>query len=64
MLFVADVKVISILLLLRSFQALLGVFGLVGGGVSIHGTHVVNTVCTLHPEVSDEETPLHLLLVL
>ena len=55
--FEAGIEIIVILLLLRGFQALLGVFGLVGGGVSIHDTHVINTVCTLRPKVSDEETP-------
>ena len=62
--FEAGVRLLFILLLLRSFQAILGFFGLVGGGVSIHGTHVVNTVCPLNPEVSDEEITLQLLLVL
>ena len=52
-LFEASVKIILILLLLSGFQALLGGFGLVGGGVSIHEIHVVDTVHPLNPEVSD-----------
>ena len=53
MLFEEGVKVLLLLLLLSSFQALIGCFGLVGGGVSIHNTHVVNTVLPLRQEVSD-----------
>ena len=52
------------LLLLSSFQALLGIFRLVGGGVSIHDTHVVNTVHNLLPEVSNEEIPFQLPIIL
>ena len=63
-LFEAGVNIIIFLILLSILQALLGVFGLVGGGVSIHDTHVVNTVRPLHPEVSDEDNPLQLYLVL
>ena len=62
--FEADIEVILLLLLLGVFQKLLRSFGLVGGGVSIHDTHVVNTVCPLRIEVSDEKIPLHILLVL
>ena len=47
--FEAGIEIIVILLLLRGFQALLGVFGLVGGGFSIHNTHIVNTVRPLRP---------------
>ena len=53
-LFEVGVKILLFLLLLSSFQALLRVFVLVGGVVSIHDTHVVNTVRTLSPEFSDE----------
>ena len=60
-LFELDIKII--LRLLSVFQALLGGLGLVGGGASIHDTHVVNTVRPLRPEVSDEETPLQIYLV-
>ena len=45
--FEAGVEVLLLLLLLSGFQALLGFFLLVGGGISIHYTHVVNTVRTL-----------------
>ena len=50
--FEAGVKILLYLPLLISFQVLLGRFGLVGVGVSIHDTHVGNTVCPLHPEIS------------
>ena len=50
--------------LLRSFQALLRGFGLVGGGISINNTHVVNNVCPLCPEVYDDDTSLLLSYVL
>ena len=63
-LFEAGVKVFLLLLLLSGFQELIVFFGLVGGGVSIHDTHVVNTVCPLIPKVSDEDTPLQLSLIL
>ena len=56
-LFVADVEIILLIILIRGFQAVLGVFGLVGGGVSIHTTNAVNTVRPLGTEISDEETP-------
>ena len=54
MLFEAGIKMLIFLRLLSSLQELLEVFGLVGGGISIHDTHVVNTVYTLYPEVSDK----------
>ena len=53
MLFEAGVKIILHILLLRGFQALLGGFGLVGGGYNIHDTHVMSTVRPLRPEVPD-----------
>ena len=53
-----------LLLLISIFQALLGCFGLVVGSIIIHDMYVVNTVCTLYPEVSDEEIPLWISLVL
>ena len=62
--FEASVKIILILLFLSGFKALLGVFGLVGGGVSIHDIRAVDTVCPLNPEVSDEKIFLQLSLVL
>ena len=62
MLFEAGTEILLFLLLLRGFQALLGGFGLVGGGSNIHGTHVINTFRSLHPDISDEEIPFHLQL--
>ena len=59
----AGFKIILILLLISGFQALLGFFVLVGFGIGIHDTHVVNNVRPLHQEVSTEETPLNLPLV-
>ena len=50
--------------LLSSFHTLIDGFGLVGGGVNIHDMNVVNTVCPLHPEVSEDYISLHPLLVL
>ena len=62
--FEAGVNILLLLCLLSGFQAVLGGFGMVGGGISIHDTHVVNTVRTLNTEVSDEETPLQFSYVL
>ena len=53
-LFEAAIELILLLIPLGSFQSFLGGFGLVGDGVSIHDTHVVNNFCPLRPEVSDE----------
>ena len=64
MLFEAGVDILLFHFLLISFQALLGGFGLIGCGIIIHDTHVVNTIRTLHPWVSDEETPLKLFYIL
>ena len=63
-LFEAGVNVLLLLLILSAFQALLGGFVLVGGGVSIHFMHAVNTLPPLSPGVYDEEIPLQILLVL
>ena len=63
-LFEAGFKVLLIILFFSGFQALLGGFGLVGGGVSIHHMHIMNTVHTLRTEVSDEEISLQLLPIL
>ena len=63
-LFEAGVEIILLIILIRSFQALLEGFGLVVGGVSIHGTHAINTVYPLRPEVYDEEIPLQIYLVI
>ena len=52
-LFEADVKILLLLILFRGFQAPLGFFGLVGGGASIHDTHVVNIFRSLHPDYFD-----------
>ena len=59
-LFEAGSEVLLLLLLLSSFQELIGGFGMLGGGVSIHNTHVVNTVHPLCPDLYDEEIPLWL----
>ena len=64
MIFEVGVKVLLLILLLRGLQTLIGFFEPVGGGVIIYDMHVVNNVCSLRPEVSEEETPHHLLLVL
>ena len=58
--FEAGIKIIFFLRLLSSLKVLLGGFGLVGGGVSIHDTHVVNNIRPLYTEVYDEEIPLNL----
>ena len=54
MLFEAGVNILLLLCLLSGFQAVLGGFGMVGGGISIHDTHVVNNIRPLLTEVSDE----------
>ena len=56
--------IIPLLLLDSGFQELLGGFGLLRGGVSINNTHFVNNVCPLRPEVSYENIPLQISLVL
>ena len=43
-LFEAAIELVLLLISLGSFQSFLGVFGLVGDGVSIHDTHVMSTV--------------------
>ena len=57
-LFEAGVNILILLLPLSGFQALFRGVGMVGGGISIHDTHVMNTVHPLRSEVSDEEIPL------
>ena len=64
MFFEAGVDLLHLLILISCFQALIRVSGLVGGGVSIHDTHFMNNFRPLYPEVSDEDIPLHLSLVL
>ena len=54
-LFESGDEVLLLLILLSFFKVLLRGFVLVGGGVSIHYTHVTNTACPLHLEVSYEE---------
>ena len=49
MLIGTSVEVLLLLLLLDSLQAIISFFGLVGDGVSINDTHVVNNVCPLCP---------------
>ena len=63
-LFEAGIKTLLFLLLLSGLQALRRGFGMVGVGVSIHDTYVVNTFLPLRPEVYDEDIPLHLSFVL
>ena len=53
MLFDEGIKMLTFLRLLNGFQALLGGFGLLGDGVSIHDLNVVNTVHPLCLQVSD-----------
>ena len=62
--FEAGAKILLFFRLISGFQALLGVFGLVGGGISIHDTHVVNTFHPLRTKVSDEYIPLQISFVL
>ena len=47
-----------ILFALGGLHALLQGFGLVGDSVSIHDTHVVNTILPLGPKVPDQKVPL------
>ena len=54
--FEEGVKLLLFSRFLRGFQPLLSFFGPVGGEVSIHDTHIVNTVRPLLSEVSDEDT--------
>ena len=63
-LFEEVIKILPLFLLLRGLQALLVIFLLVGYGVSIHDLPVMNTIHHLRPEVSDEEIPLKLSLIL
>ena len=63
-LFEAGIEVLTLLLLHRGLRALLGFFGLLGGGVHIHNMHVTNTVRPLRPEVSDKDITIHPLPVL
>ena len=53
-------EVLLLLILLRIFEVLLRRSVLVGVGVSIHDTHVVNTLRLLCLEVSDEEILLQI----
>ena len=59
-LFEAGVNIFFLLRLLSGFQEIIGGFGLVGGGASIHDMHVVNAARPLRPEVSNEEIQLYL----
>ena len=63
-LFESDVETLLMICLLGGLQALIRGFGLIGGGISIHNTNVVNTVHPLRPKVSDEEIPLEMSFVL
>ena len=51
--FLTNVEVLLLLFALSGLQALLRVFGLVGDGVILHDTHVVNTIRPLRPYVPD-----------
>ena len=64
MLFEASVKILIFICLLTGLQTLLIGFGLLGGGIIIHDTHVVNAVHYLHLEVSNEDIHLQIYLVL
>ena len=57
-------EILLLIILVGVFQELLRGLGLVGGGFSIHDTHVMNTFLPLIPKVSDEEIPLQISLVL
>ena len=59
-LFEAGADIPLFILLFRGFHAPLDGFGHLGVGVSIHKTHVVNTVLSLCLEVSDEDIRLRL----
>ena len=48
MMFEAGLEILLFLCLLRGFHALIRVFGLLEGGVSINDTYVVNTIRPLH----------------
>ena len=54
----AYLQVHPILCPIRLLQALLRCFPLMGLGVSVHDTHVVNTVSPVLPEVTDQEVSL------
>ena len=58
-----SVEVLFLILPLRILHALLGFLELVGDGVIIHDTHVVNTVCPLRPYIPDQDTPPRLVAV-
>ena len=63
MLFEAIIEILLLLPIISGFQALLGFLGLVRAGISIHNTHIMNTVRPLRIEVYDEETPLQISIV-
>ena len=50
----AGIKVLHILLLLSGLQEFIEGFGLIGGGVGIHNTHIANTFLLLRTEVSND----------
>ena len=58
------VEVLPLLFALGSLQALLRGLGLVGDGVSIHNTRIVNSVRPLSPKIPDQQVPLLLYLLL
>ena len=50
-----SVEVLPLIFALGSLQALLRSLGLVGDGVSIHNTHVVNAFYTMSPKIPDQQ---------
>ena len=56
-LFEAGAEVLLIVLLCSSFQALLGFFGMLGGGFGVHNMHVVNTARPMSPDVLMSRPP-------
>ena len=54
----ASIKVLPLLFALGVLQALLWGLGLLGDGVSIHDTHVVNAVFNLSPDILYQQSPL------
>ena len=64
MLFESGVNILLFIVLLSGIQTLIRYLGLVGGGFSIHDTHIMNTILLLHPELYCEEIPLQIFFAL
>ena len=60
----SGLPVFPFLSLLHGWGSFLRIFVLVREGISIHDTHVVNTVRPLLPEVTDQYSPFILRLIL